>query len=171
MRKWLPTSLCIVVGLCFGFALGFVISLNKIIFNNPATASASQRNDGFTRAFESLVRLSSDESVFTTGSTGSKESNLALNNEKEMLKRLGDTEPASFSPPVKVAQARLFVRRSMIVPGPEPQMDARLQSLLEESGWTNPSADHMRDIIKAIDKNRKDICTCDSRTKNASQHK
>lgn len=169
MRKWLPTSLCIAVGLCLGFGLGFLICLNKTIFHNPATASL--RNDGFTCAFGSLVRLRSDELVFSTASGGPKESDFALNNEKEILKRLGDLEPASFSPPVKVAQARLLIRLSMVIPESKPKMDTRLQSLLSESGWTNPSADHMREIVKTIDKNRKDICTCDSRTTNASRHK
>ena len=168
MRKWLPISLCMVAGLALGFATGFVIYLNHTIFNNPAMVNIPVRGDAFNRVLESMARLSSDEEIVTSGS---KRSSLALNNEQEMLRRLNNVGSAAFSPPIKVAEARLLVRRSFSISQHDPQTDARMQLLLEESGWAIPTPDHMRELIRTIDRNREDICSCDSHTAKESQRK
>jgi len=110
--------------------------------------------DGFTKVFRGFSRLGAAEVV--AGFCGPPK-NDPLAAEDYAIRAIEDAAPkVSLNPPLDVARARLALRRANQAEKNNDlqgkrQYEETASQLLLKSGWRDPSAVHMRQIVTQID--------------------
>lgn len=159
MRTRIIGGAVILFGLALGYALGYGTSAIVSMSAEPFIASPYSSRDNFTNVFRGVGRLgaSDDAAGFCNGPKPNPSAQDYLRNEDYAIRAIEDHAPASgLNPPLDIARARLAVRRAMLA---EKNGDVQLKmkyenaaaELLQKSGWRDPSAAHMRQIVTQID--------------------
>jgi hypothetical protein len=147
------------LGLALGYAVGFGTSAVVSLSAEPFIASPYSSRDSFTNVFLGVGRLGAADDVagFCKGPAGKPSGHDHLKDEDYAIRAIQDEAPSSgLNPPLDIARARLAVRRAMLAEkSKDAQSKAKYEdaasSLLQKSGWKDPSAAHMREIIMALD--------------------
>lgn len=171
MRTRFTIAACVVVGLGLGYGAGFATCVVGTFREMPFVAKPDAARDNFTKVFRGFGRLGAAETV--AGFCGhSKNDSLAA--EEFAIHVIQDAAPtASLNPQLDVARARLALRRANLAetdndPHGKMKYERAASQLLQNSGWKDPSAAHMRQIVTQIDT---DGSTCSPSEANAELHK
>lgn len=154
MRTRLAIAGCLVLGLALGYGVGFATSVVQTTSALPFFANPYASRDSFTSVFRGLGRLGAAEDVAGMCG-GAKNDPLAV--EDFAIRALQDrVAAAGLNPPLDVARARVALRRAMRAEkNNDPQLKAQYEEavgqLLQKSGWKDPSAAHLRQIVHQID--------------------
>lgn len=153
MRTWL-TAAVVALGLALGYAVGFAMSVLVTTSQLPFLTNPYGTKDDFTRVFRGINRLAAAEEV--AGSCGARTNNpLAV--EDFAIHAIQDRASAiGLNPPLDVARARLALRRAMLAEKDgnqqlRAQYEESASQLLQKSGWQDPSAAHLRQILARLD--------------------
>ena len=170
MRARLTIGAFLALGLALGYGIGFATSVVGAMSDIPMMANPYASRDSFTSVFRAIGRLGAAEDV--AGFCGSPKRD-PLASEDFAIRAIEDRAgAASLNPPLDVARARLAVRHAVLAEkNSDLQLKARYEEtaseLLEKSGWKDPSAAHMRQIVTKLDT---DGSTCSpSQAKGAEQ--
>ncbi len=154
MRARLTIAACAVLGLALGYGIGFATSVVRATSDIPPMANPYASRDRFTSVFRAMGRLGAAEDA-AGFCASSKQDPLTL--EDLAIRAIDDRAGAAkLNPPLDVARARLAVRRAILA---EKNNDLQLKTryeetaneLLQKSGWKDPSASHMRQIVTLLD--------------------
>jgi hypothetical protein len=154
MRTRLTIAAFVVLGLTLGYGIGFATSVVGTVSDIPMMANPYASRDSFTSVFKAIGRLGAAEDV--AGFCGSPKKD-PLASEDFAIRAIEDRAgAASLNPPLDVARARLAVRRAIRA---ESDNDLQLKTryeetaneLLKKSGWKDPSASHLRQIVTRLD--------------------
>lgn len=154
MRTRLNIAAFVTLGLVLGYGIGFGTSVVETESEMSPLSNPYASHDAFTTVFRGLGKLDGAEMV--AGFCG-KPKNDPLAVEEYAIRAIQDRAAATnLSPPLDVARARLALRRANLA---EKNNDLQLktryeetaQQLLEKSGWTDPSAAHLRKIVTRLD--------------------
>lgn len=154
MRTRLTVAAFVVLGLALGYGIGFATSVVGVMSDIPMMANPYTSRDSFTSVFQAVGRLAAAEDV--AGFCGSSKTD-PLTNEDFAIRAIEDrASAASLNPPLDVARARLAVRRAILAENHNNlQLKTRYEetanALLQKSGWKDPSASHMRQIVTRLD--------------------
>lgn len=154
MRSRFTIAACAALGLALGYGIGFATSVVGAMSDIPPMANPYASRDRFTGLFRAMGRLGAAEDA--AGSCGSSKKD-PLTVEDLAIRAIDDRAGAAqLNPPLDVARARLAVRRAIVA---EKNNDLQLKTryeetangLLQKSGWKDPSALHMRQIVTRLD--------------------
>ena len=159
MRTRIITGTVIVIGLGFGYAIGFGTSVVMSTMDMPFISSPYSSHDHFTNVFLGVGRLATSEDIagFCNGPNAHTSPDRNFQNEEYTIRAIQDEAPASgLNPPLDVARARLAVRRAMLAEKNKneqlkAQYEAAAGDLLQKSGWKDASPARMREIVTRID--------------------
>lgn len=171
MRNRLSIAACVLLGLALGYGAGFATRVVGVFSEMPFVSNPYAGRDSFAKVFRGFGRLGAAETV--AGSCG-RPKNDPLAAEDFAIHAIQDAaSAASLNPPLDVAQARLALRRANLAeknndPQGKTQYDETASQLLQKSGWKDPSAAHVRQIVTQIDA---DGNTCSPGEAKAGQQK
>jgi hypothetical protein len=161
----------VILGLALGYGAGFATCVVGTFSEMPFVTNPYAGRDSFTKVFRGFGRLGAAEIV--AGSCG-RPKNDPLAAEDYAIQAIQAAAPtASLSPPLDVARARLALRRAKLAetnndPQGKMQYEEAASQLLQKSGWKDPSAAHIQQIVAQIDT---DGNTCSPREAKAGQEK
>jgi hypothetical protein len=154
VRNRLPIAACLVLGLVLGYGAGFATHAVGVFSEMPFVSNPYAGRDSFTKVFRGFGRLGAAETV--AGFCGSPKSD-PLAAEDFAIHAIQDAaSAASLNPPLDVARARLALRRANLAeknndPRAKTQYEETASQLLQKSGWKDPTAAHLRQIVAQID--------------------
>jgi hypothetical protein len=147
------------VGIGLGLGFGYVGAVAGMVSQIPLLRLNRSAAGGFDRELDDFSRLGALEYVAACGERNS--ALRALDSEAEILRGIRERNGSDASALLRVAEARLIVRKAMATEHQESPMklhpDAMKQGapsvevLLKDAGWRDPSESHMRDVIRALD--------------------
>lgn len=142
------------VGLCIGGGIGYAAALLKA--GTHSVLLARPAGDSFARVYSDMAKLNAAETL-ASNCKGTSDVLSALSSEANLIEDLRNAGSGiELSPTIDVAEGRLAIR---IAASPGPTKDPRLQSVQEAraqkllgiAGWRDPSPDHARQIVLALD--------------------
>jgi gas vesicle protein len=154
VQKLFSTVASMVVGLCIGGGIGYAAALLKA--GTHSVLLARPAADSFARVYSDMGKLNAAETL-ASNCSGTSDVPSAMANESDLIEDLRKAGNGSeLSPTIDVAEGRLAIR---IAASPGSVNDAKLQSeqesraqkLLGSTGWRDPSAGRMRQIVLALD--------------------
>jgi hypothetical protein len=145
----------IVLGLALGYGAGFATSVVRTTLDLPFMANPDSSHDNFTSVFRAMNRLSAAE-MAAASCGGRKVDPLPV--EEFAIRAIQERSAAAgLNPPLDVARATVAVRRAMLAEKNgnlqlKTQYEETAQELLQKSGWKDPSPDHLREILRRMDR-------------------
>lgn len=148
MRKLI---ICATVGLGFilGVGGGYVMALLVAASNSPFVGNRDLKTRQFNGVVEDFAKLGGYESV-AANCNGTSDTRAAFEIERRVISDLRERKPADASL-LNIAEARLLARMKESHADDQTGTDQRIESLLREAGWTDPSAAHLRELIRELD--------------------
>jgi hypothetical protein len=160
-RKGLLKLIGVLVGIGLGFGLGYFRAVAGTVSQMPLLQPSRFTAVGFDREFDDFSRLGAMEYVAACGDR--KSALRALESETQMLHGMQERNASDSTWLLRVAGARVIVRKAMAREQESPmnlQSDALKQEslsveiLLKGAGWRDPSESHMREVIRALDEDQ-----------------
>lgn len=154
MRKWLPSTAAVAIGLSIGCGIGYFAALLNAGTKNVLITNLS--GNGFQPVFAGMGKLYALETL-ASNCKGSSDMRFVLDNEAVLVAKLREAAMGSgLNPALDVAESRLAIRNAIAAEAAKDsqrreEQVTRAKKLLEGSGWKDPSEAGMRRVITALD--------------------
>jgi hypothetical protein len=145
------------IGVFAGLAVGYAVATVEAVSELPFMESNRSPRTDFGRTVEDFSRLGVYESA-AANCRGTSDEQLAISREGEVIRDLQQRKAVDTSL-LNLAEAKFLVRTIVATEkNPSAQIQTntalRVDGLLGNAGWTNPSEEHLREIIQELDRDQ-----------------